>query len=71
MASTSRKARGLSRPERLKRKKVESFRCVMRTHFAAAFMDIEMLENAKLVVWTKGQMRGIRSVIRRLGLAEG
>lgn len=43
----------------------------MRTHFAAAFMDIEMLENAKLVVWTKGQMRGIRSVIRRLGLAEG
>lgn len=35
-----------------------------------AFSDERMLENASLVVWTKGQMRGIRATLLRLGVGK-
>lgn len=34
-----------------------------------AFSDAEMAHNSRLVVWTKGQMRGVRAAIKRLGMA--
>jgi hypothetical protein len=36
--------------------------------FCAAFTELAMIENASLVVWTRGQMRGVRAAIRRLGV---
>jgi hypothetical protein len=33
-----------------------------------AFSIDAMLDDASLVVWTKGQMRGVRACLKRLGL---
>ena len=35
----------------------------------AAFGDLAFIDNAKVVVWTRGQMNGVRATIKRLRLA--
>lgn len=34
-----------------------------------AFSDRAMIEHSALIVWTRGQMNGVRAAIKRLGLA--
>jgi hypothetical protein len=40
----------------------------MALDLSRAFRELEMNENAALIVWTKGQMRGVRATIKRLGM---
>ena len=44
----------------------ESKRLRMEEDARAAFGDVAMLDNAMLVVWTRGQMNGLRATIKRL-----
>lgn len=54
--------------ERGQRAKEASIRRAMALDLSRAFRELEMNENAVLIVWTKGQMRGVRAVIKRLGM---
>lgn len=42
-------------------------RLKMRTLLRDAFSEAAMLDNAPLIVWSKAQMRGVRSVLLRSG----
>jgi hypothetical protein len=46
-------------------------RRLMKMKVAIAYSDGAMFDNAALVVWTRGQMNGIRATIKRLGMVKG
>lgn len=40
----------------------------MQDSIRAAFGDMAMLDHSALIVWTRGQMNGVRAMIKRLGM---
>jgi hypothetical protein len=71
MGQTSRKARGLSTAESLKRARAARFKASMMRDIAFALSDDMMINEASLIVFTKGQMRGLRATIKRLRMIDG
>lgn len=55
----------MSFKESAARAKAADARREMAFLFREAFKEDEMAINASLIVWTKGQMRGIRAVLLR------
>lgn len=41
---------------------------VMNSSLYAAFGDLAMLDHSALIVWTRGQMNGVRATLKRLRL---
>lgn len=56
----------LSRAESSRRRQEVQQRKKMMIDARHAFGDVPMVDNSMLIVWTKAQMRGVRSMIRRL-----
>jgi hypothetical protein len=54
--------------EAKRRSNARAARRKMQQSLYAAFGDLAMLEHSALVVWTRGQMNGVRVMIKRLGL---
>ena len=54
--------------EAKRRANARNLRRQMDRSLYAAFGDLAMLEHSALVVWTRGQMNGVRVMLKRLGL---
>jgi hypothetical protein len=54
--------------ERARRSGEVSHRNYLRALMRRAFSEEAILENASIIVLTKGQMRGLRAAIKRLGM---
>jgi hypothetical protein len=64
------KKRDKSNLEAARRKVASRFRADMMRDAEHAFSLGPMLDNGVLVVFTKGQMRGIRALVKRLRLVQ-